>query len=154
MPEYRLGGERELRRDERQRGGPLASAAIGGDGGDGRDGGRRGRDDRLHRPDLVLRPTQPGARHGGREGAASASRPPLPVAVEVEPTVKPSRRLEAICRAWARCELAAGVLYVVSPEASKPLKRAIASTDAAARIEVPGLDAFAGSISQAIPTSP
>ena len=82
-------GERELRREERERGAPLASAQLGS----GPDGGPL-----LHRPDLVLWP--------------NTSADPLPVAVEVELTVKAPRRLLEICRAWARCRAVAGVLYL------------------------------------------
>ena len=55
----------------------------------------------LHRPDLVL------LRRPRRRLA-------LPVAVEVELTVKAPQRLRAICRAWARCSQVAGVVYLVS----------------------------------------
>src|SRR5205807_7406762 len=60
-PEHRVRGERELRREEREHGARLASAALGR-GPDGQP--------RLHRPDLVLWPRQ------GDGG--------LPIAVEVE----------------------------------------------------------------------
>ena len=56
----------------------------------------------LHRPDLVLWPAE--------------RRRALPVAVEVELTVKAPRRLLEICRAWARCRCVAGVLYLAAPE--------------------------------------
>src|SRR5271170_2613902 len=60
-PDHRVMGERELRRDEREAGGALASACLG-----------RGRGDvpLLHRPDLVLWPDDRCEQ--------------LPVAVEVE----------------------------------------------------------------------
>ena len=69
-PDHRVQGERELRSEERERGGALAGArsAVGT---------RRRAAPPLHRPDLVLWPSGP---DGG-----------LPVAVEVELTVKAPR---------------------------------------------------------------
>jgi hypothetical protein len=113
-------GERELRRDERERGVALASARIG----IAPDGGPL-----LHRPDLVLWPQD------AEEGAG------LPVAVEVELTVKAPRRLQEICRAWARCSCVAGVLYLAPPEVRRALERAIDQVQAGERIAVLGLDA-------------
>jgi hypothetical protein len=119
-PDHLVLGERELRRDERERGVPLASARlrIGPDGGP-----------LLHRPDLVLWPQDPTA---GDD---------LPVAVEVELTVKAPRRLAEICRAWARCRCVAGVLYLAPPEVRRALDRAIDQAQAGERIAVLGLDA-------------
>src|SRR3954462_10870420 len=71
-----VGGEPRLRAAERQAARPVASAQRG-TLPDGRP--------RLRRPDLVL----------FRDAA-------LPVAVEVELSVKAAGRLAAICRAWAR----------------------------------------------------
>jgi hypothetical protein len=110
-PNHRVLGERELRRDERDRGAALASAQLGPGGG-----GARSR----HRPDLVL---WPAGEAGGR-----------PVAVEVELTVKAPRRLVEICRAWARCRSVAGVLYLFAPECEHALARAIAGAGAQERI--------------------
>src|SRR5207237_5477139 len=90
-PDHSVMGERELRRQERARGAPLASARVGS--------GPAG-EQPLHRPDLVLWPAAAG---GG-----------LPVAVEVELAVKAPRRLAAICRGWARCREVAGVLYLAT----------------------------------------
>lgn len=118
-PEYRVLGERELRRDERERGAALASAQVGI--------GAQG-EPLLHRPDLVLWPE----RH--TDG--------LPVAVEVELTIKAPRRLTDICRAWARCREVSGVLYVAPPEVERALKRAIARAQARERIVVVGPDAL------------
>jgi hypothetical protein len=101
-PDHRVMGERELRREEAAREEPLASASLGL-GGAG--------SPLLHRPDLVLWPT-PSTRA-------------LPVAVEVELTVKSPRRLIEICRAWARCRCVGGVLYLTTPEVCGPLARAI-----------------------------
>ena len=77
-----MWSEREVRVAELDAGGPVASAELGRLP-DGRP--------RLRRADLVLMPREQDGRR--------------PVAVEVELAVKWARRLEAICRAWARCRL-------------------------------------------------
>jgi hypothetical protein len=110
-PDHRVLSERELRRDEREHRCLLASAELGG--------GRRGEALR-HRPDLVLWPVDP---HAG-----------LPVAVEVELTVKAPERLAAICRAWARARCVAGVIYLVAPDAERALVRAIDRAHAHERV--------------------
>ncbi len=120
-PDHRVIGERELRRDERDCGSSVASASLG----TGASGAPL-----LHRPDLVLWPRRPEAE--------------LPVAVEVELTVKAPRRLLAICRAWARCRCVAGVLYLTAPEVGRPLLRAIEQARAQGRIVAVPLDALAG----------
>jgi hypothetical protein len=114
-PNQRMMGEQELRSEERQHRGPLASATLAGGP----------QTVKLHRPDLVLWPQQP-------DGA-------LPVAVEVELTVKAPRRLLEICRAWARCRCVAGVLYVVAAEVERPLLRAIENAQAHGRIAIVAL---------------
>jgi hypothetical protein len=68
---------------------------------------------RLRRPDLVLFPD-----------AA------LPVAVEVELSVKGTRRLEAICRGWARCRIVSEVRYYAPPHVARAVSRAVASARA------------------------
>jgi hypothetical protein len=83
-------GEPRLRAAERQEGRPLASAQRG-TLPDGRP--------RLRRPDLVLFPPDTA----------------LPIAVEVELSVKAAGRLAAICRAWARCRLVSEVRYYPRP---------------------------------------
>jgi hypothetical protein len=118
-PDHRVLGERELRRDERELGVPVASARMGV---------RSHGEPLLHRPDLVLWP---------EESVAD-----LPVAVEVELTIKAPRRLTDICRAWARCRTVAGVLYVAPAEVGRALERAIARAHAHERIVVVGLDAL------------
>ena len=118
-PDHLVLGERELRRDEHERGVALASARLGV----GPDGGPL-----LHRPDLVLWPEES---DGG-----------LPVAVEVELTVKAPRRLTDICGAWARCRCVAGVLYLAPPEVERALRRAIEQTQAQEQIVVVPLDAL------------
>jgi hypothetical protein len=116
-PDEEVLGERELRREEQECSSALASAVLG-TAVDGRP--------LLHRPDLVLR---------SRAGA-------LPLAVEVELTVKSPRRLLSICRAWARSRSVAGVLYVVPPEVQRPLRRAIAGAAAGERIVLVALAAL------------
>ena len=83
-----------------------------------------------HRPDLLLCP---------RDELAGE----LPVAVEVELTVKAPRRLEAICRAWARCREVAGVLYLATETAERALLRAIEQADASQQVVIVPLDALA-----------
>jgi hypothetical protein len=118
-PDHRVLGERELRRDERECGAPLASACLGIAPAGG---------PLLHRPDLVLWP----------RGSADGS----PVAIEVELTAKAPRRLADICLAWARCRCVAGVLYLATPEVEPVLKRAIGTVHAGERIAVVPLAAL------------
>jgi hypothetical protein len=115
-PDHRLVGERELHRDERECGHSLASVVLGSAGSGA---------SRSHHPDLVLWP-------GGAGG--------LPVAVEVELTVKASRRLEEICRAWARCRSVVGVLYLATDSVQRALERAIEEARAWEQIVVVPLD--------------
>ncbi len=122
-PDHRVMGERELRRDEREAGVPLASACVGR----GPDGAPL-----LHRPDVVLWPQD-----------TSEQSEQLPVAVEVELTVKAPRRLIEICRAWARCRCVAGTLYLAAEPVHGPLARAIERAHAGDRIALVGLDALA-----------
>jgi hypothetical protein len=120
-PDHRVMGERELRRAEHEAGAALASASLGhGPGGVAL----------LHRPDLVLWPED--------------ARERLPVAVEVELSVKAPRRLLQICRAWARCRCVAGTLYLAAPEVRRPLARALERAQAAERIALVALDALDG----------
>jgi hypothetical protein len=109
-------GERELLQGCK-RGEPVACVAVGGS----RDGGPA-----FHRPDLALCPTPPS----------------LPIAVEVELTVKAPQRLQAICRGWARTRGVAGVLYFIAPQVRAPLSRAIAAARAERAIAVVDLDAL------------
>jgi hypothetical protein len=112
-PDQRVLGERELRRDEREYGAPLASATLGW---------RAPGSPLMHRPDLVLWPKHP------EDG--------LPVAVEVELTIKAPGRLLEICRAWSRCRCVAGVLYLAPPEVKRALERALEKAHAGERIVV------------------
>jgi hypothetical protein len=118
-PDHRVLGERELRRDERELGAPIASARMGLESPG---------EPLLHCPDLALLPGEPAG--------------DLPVAVEVELTIKAPRRLTDICRAWARCRTVAGVLYIAPPEVGRALERAIARAHAHERIVVVGPDAL------------
>lgn len=110
-------GERALlrvcRRDE-----PFACAPVGRS---------RAGERAFHRPDLALCPAAPA----------------LPIAVEVELTVKAPHRLQAICRGWARSRSVAGVLYLVAPQVRGPLGRAIAAARAEQAIAVVDLDILA-----------
>ena len=66
----------------------------------------------------------------------------LPVAVEVELTIKAPERLAAICRAWARARCVAGVLYLAPPEVERAVQRAIDRAQAHERVVVVPLDAL------------
>ncbi len=118
-PNMTLLGERELRREERRLGAPLASAVV-------RRLGEHG--PVLHRPDLVL--------------CSSGSPRRERIAVEIELTIKAPRRLEEICRAWARSRTLTGVVYVAPPAVERALRRAIAKARADERIAVVSLDSL------------
>jgi hypothetical protein len=118
-PDHQVAGERELRRVEREQGRVLASAELGIDA--------HARASR-HRPDLVLWPRDPCAG--------------LPVAIEVELTVKAPDRLLAICRAWARARCVSGVVYLVAPDVERALLTAVDRTRAGRRIAIVPLDAL------------
>src|SRR4051812_21813877 len=107
-------GEPRLRAAELDAGRAVASAQLGylPDG-----------KPRLRRPDLVLFPD-----------AA------LPVAVEVELSVKGARRLEAICRAWARCRIVSEVRYYAPPHVARAVSRAVASVHADDAIRILSID--------------
>jgi hypothetical protein len=120
-PHHRLIGERELRCDERELGHPLASAKLAAS---------RRAQNRLHRPDLVLCPLD-------RDGD-------LPLAVEVELTVKSPERLVEICRAWARCRTIAGVIYFAPEDVQRALRRAVAKARAFERVVIVPLDSLLG----------
>jgi hypothetical protein len=109
-------GEPRLRAAERQAGEAVASAERG-TLPDGRP--------RLRRPDLVLFP---------RDGTA------LPVAVEIELSVKAAGRLAAICRAWARCRLVSEVRYYAPPHVARAVSRAVSVVHAHDAVRVLSLD--------------
>jgi hypothetical protein len=111
---YEVWGEPRLRAAEVEAETAIASARLG-DLPDGRP--------RLRRPDLVLFP------------------PDLaPVAVEVELSVKGARRLEAICRAWARCRIVSEVRYYAPPHVARAVSRAVSAVHARDAIRVLSLD--------------
>jgi hypothetical protein len=112
----KVWGEPRLRAAERQTGQPVASAERG-TLPDGRP--------RLRRPDLVLFP---------RDGTT------LPVAVEVELSVKAAGRLQAICRAWARCRLVSEVRYYAPPHVARAVSRAVSVVHAHDAIRILSLD--------------
>ena len=85
---------------------------------------------RLHRPDLVLCPHDP---DGG-----------LPLAVEVELTIKSPERLVEICRAWARCRTIAGVIYFAPEDVQRALRRAVAKVRAFEQVVIVPLDSLLG----------
>jgi hypothetical protein len=116
-PGYRVWSEREVRVAELDAGGPVASAELGRLP-DGRP--------RLRRADLILMPYEQNGRR--------------PIAVEVELAVKWARRLEAICRAWARCRLVDHVRYYASPTAARAVARAVERVQAHDVIEIYSLD--------------
>jgi hypothetical protein len=129
-PDQRVVGERELRREERRLGAPMASAIL-----------RHGDAHRatLHRPDLVLWPAS-----GEHE---------KPVAVEVELTIKAPRRLEEICRAWARSRDVSGVLYLAPPAVERAVCRAVDKVQGADRVLVLSLDALPLAAAVAFPNA-
>ncbi len=72
------------------------------------------------------------------------ARPGLPVAVEVELSVKGARRLETITRAWARCRLVSEVRYYAPPGVARAVSRAVSSVHAEGAISVRSLDEALG----------
>jgi hypothetical protein len=109
---FQAWGEPRLRAAERDAGRAIASAELGV-----LPDGRR----RLRRPDLVLFPLHAGA---------------LPVAVEIELSIKGSRRLEAICRAWARCRLVSQVRYYAPAPVARAVSRAVSAVHAHDAIQI------------------
>jgi hypothetical protein len=124
-PHHRLIGERELRRDERELGHPFASAKLATS---------HRAQGRLHRPDLVLCP------HDSDGG--------LPLAVEVELTIKSPERLVEICRAWARCRTIAGVIYFAPEDVQRALRRAVMKVRAFEQVVIVPLDSLLGGETQ------
>jgi DNA-binding MarR family transcriptional regulator len=118
-PGHRVAGERELCRDEREHGHAFASAplALGAHG-----------ERQLHRCDLLLWPR--------------LCERALPVAVEVELTIKAPARLTSICRAWARSRDVAGVLYLAPADVVRALQRAVDRAHAEERVVILGLEAL------------
>ncbi|HUB76839.1 MAG TPA: hypothetical protein VL977_07270 [Solirubrobacteraceae bacterium] len=110
---YTVHSERELRAWERAAG-PLASAELA-----------YGCWPDLHRPDLVLLRADRG----------------LPVAIEVELTVKAPARLRAIVRAWARSRRVAQAVYYATEPAARALVRAVEAERAESQVTVLALAA-------------
>lgn len=127
----RLMGEPELIAAERALGRLVASVRVPPAPG------RRGR---THRPDLVL---WPGSGQNPEQ---------LPVAVEVELTVKSRERLLCICRALARSRELGGALYLVSPAAATAVARAISEAGAADRLLAVPLERVAPENADPVPS--
>jgi hypothetical protein len=129
---FTIHSERELRAWERAAGRPIASAELGFDAA------AAAAD--VHRPDLVCL-------------AVADVAFTLPIAVEVELTVKAPRRLRAIVRAWARCRRVEAVVYYATAPAARALERAIAEERAESAVRVLPL-AQAGQLPAGGSTSP
>jgi hypothetical protein len=114
LEDVEVWGEPRLRAAEVEIDGSVASARLG-DLPDGRP--------RLRRPDVVLFPD-----------AA------LPVAVEVELSVKAAGRLQAICRAWARCRFVSEVRYYAPPHVARAVSRAVSVVHANDAIRILNLE--------------
>jgi hypothetical protein len=110
FPAWTMLSERELRVHESDEGELVASARLGE-----LPGGRPA----FHRPDLALISPQ------GRT-----------LAVEIELSVKAPRRLQAICRAYARARHLSHAYYVATPPAARAVARAVAETRSEDRITV------------------
>jgi hypothetical protein len=121
-PDWLVLGEPSVRRLEREISRPLAEIGRLASGS-----GARAR----HRPDLLL--VDPRGSGG------------LPVAIEVEISVKGAARLRDICLAWSRSREVAGVIYLAAAEVMVPLRRAIDSAGADGRIVILGLDSLGNS---------
>ena len=105
--------DREVRALESE--GALFASAQVGEGPGGRPA--------LHRPDLAL--VSPAGRV---------------LAVEVELSIKAPRRLQAICRGWARARHLGGVYYLATPPAARAVERAVEEVRAEDQITVLALD--------------
>jgi predicted metallopeptidase len=62
------------------------------------------------------------------------------VAVEVELSLKGTRRLEAICRAWARCRIVSEVRYYAPPYVQRAVSRAVSTFRADDAIRILSLE--------------
>jgi hypothetical protein len=110
LPDCEQLSERELRISESDDSKLIASASVGE-----LPGGRPA----LHRPDLALI---------GPEGRV--------LAIEIELSIKAPRRLQAICRGYARARHVSHVYYLATPPAARAVSRAVADTRSEARITV------------------
>jgi hypothetical protein len=114
-PDHRIIAERELHREERLHGRRLASVDV-----------RRRGAMQSHYPDVVIWPPAP-----------PGERPPPPIAVEVELTVKWKEDLATICRGWARGHHLGGVVYYAeTPKIEEKLLEAIEAVQAQEMIVV------------------
>jgi hypothetical protein len=111
---FSVHSERELRAWERSSGVPFASAELGFSAVGATE---------LHRPDLVC-------------CGAGGSRRGLPIAVEVELTVKAPARLREIVRGWARSRRVAGVVYYAAPAALRALERVVVDERAGEQVHL------------------
>jgi hypothetical protein len=118
LPQWGQMSERELRIAESDEEKLIASVKLGE-----LLGGRPA----LHRPDLAL--------IGSEECL---------LAIEVELSVKAPRRLQAICRAYARARHLTHVYYLATPAVQRAVLRAVAAVRADGRITVLALDDIAG----------
>jgi hypothetical protein len=114
LPGWTPLSEREIRADETDTCQLVASSKLGE---------LPGRRQALHRPDLAL--VSPSGRV---------------VAVEVELSVKAARRLQAICRGYARARHVDHVYYLASRSAARAVTRAITQTRWQDRITVLALE--------------
>jgi hypothetical protein len=114
LPRWRVLSEREVRAEEADTGELMASVKLGD-----LPGGRQA----LHRPDLAL--VSP-------EGRV--------VAVEVELSVKAARRLQAICRGYARARHLDRVYYLTTRAAARAVERVVAHVRAEDRVMVLALE--------------
>lgn len=110
--------ERELRIVESDEDKLLASVKLGE-----LPGGRPA----LHRPDLALI---------GRDNRV--------LAIEVELSIKAPRRLQTICRAYARARHLAHVYYLATPSVARAVLRAVVEVRAEDRVAVMALEDIAG----------
>jgi hypothetical protein len=118
LPEHKQLSDREIRVGENDGPELIASASLGE-----LPGGRPA----LHRPDLAL--IGPDRRV---------------LAIEVELSIKAPRRLQAICRGYARARHVDHVYYLATPPAGRAVSRAVAEVRAEDRITVLALDDVAG----------
>ncbi len=123
---WELLSERDLRFAEAQTG-TLAASVKAGELPDGRPA--------LHRPDLALVSPAGGV-----------------FAIEVELSLKAARRLDRICRAYARARHLEQVIYLATPQAARALQRSIDRVRAQEQITLLALgdlDALADAVGHA-----
>lgn len=114
FPEWEVLSDREIRVGEADSAELIASASLGE-----LPGGRPA----LHRPDLAL--------IGPDDRVLS---------IEIELSIKAPRRLQAICRGYARARHVSHVYYLATPPAARAVARAVAETRSEDRITVLALE--------------